>query len=87
LSEQRKYRSWTAQQKIEIVLARLRGKPLGEEVCRGHAISETLYHGWREMPLEGGREAVGCVNTISLQIAHFRTAEEFTHPTGRAGQP
>ncbi len=28
-------------------------------------------------------ERVGCVNTISLQIGHFRTADEFTHPTGR----
>ena len=42
LSEQRKYRSWTAQQKIEIVLAGLRGDRSVKEVCREHAISETL---------------------------------------------
>jgi hypothetical protein len=25
---------------------------------------------------------VGCVNTIPLQTGHFRTADDFTHPTG-----
>jgi transposase-like protein len=58
LSEQRKYRSWTAQQKIEIVLAGLRGDRSVREVCREHAISETLYYGWRDKLLEGGREAL-----------------------------
>ena len=56
LSEQRKYRSWTAQQKIEIVLAGLRGDRSVKEVCREHAISETLYYGWRDQLLEAGRE-------------------------------
>src|SRR6266516_4645397 len=58
LSEQRKYRSWTAQQKIEIVLAGLRGDRSVKEVCREQAISEALYYGWREKLLEGGREAL-----------------------------
>src|SRR3954471_15609072 len=58
LSEQRKYRSWTAIQKIEIVLAGLRGDRSVKEVCREHAISETLSYGWREKLLEGGREAL-----------------------------
>src|SRR5438094_699770 len=58
LSEQRRYRSWTAQQKIEIVLAGLRGDRSVKEVCREHAISETLYYGWREKLLGGGREAL-----------------------------
>lgn len=56
MSEQRKYRSWTAQQKLEIVLAGLRGDRTVKEVCREHAISETLYYGWREQLLEAGRE-------------------------------
>jgi transposase len=58
LSEQRKYRSWTAQQKIEIVLAGLRGDRTVREVCREHEISETLYYGWRDKLLEGGREVL-----------------------------
>src|SRR5437879_13364450 len=58
LSEQRKYRSWTAQQKIEIVLAGLRGDRSVREVCREHQISETLYYGWRDKLLEGGGAAL-----------------------------
>src|SRR5216684_301513 len=56
LSEQRKYRSWSAQQKLEIVLAGLRGDRSVREVCREHAISEKLYYGWRDQLLEAGKE-------------------------------
>src|SRR5213083_765737 len=55
LSEQRKYRSWTAKQKLEIVLAGLRGDRSVREVCREHAIL-TLYSGWRDQLLEAGRQ-------------------------------
>src|SRR5438445_9769289 len=55
LSEQRKYRTFTAQQKIEIVLAGLRGDRSVKEVCRDHEIAETLYYSWREKLLEGGK--------------------------------
>lgn len=58
LSEQRRYRKFTAQQKIEIVLAGLRGDRSVKEVCREHEIAETLYYTWREKLLEGGREAL-----------------------------
>jgi len=56
LREQRKCRSWTALQKLEIVLAGLRGDRSVRDVCREHAISETLYYGWRDQLLEAGRE-------------------------------
>ena len=58
MSESRKYRKFTAQQKIEIVLAGLRGDRSVKEVCREHEIAETLYYTWREKLLEGGREAL-----------------------------
>ncbi len=58
MSEQRKYRSWSAQQKIEIVLAGLRGERSVKELCREHEIAETLYYGWRDKLLEGGRVAL-----------------------------
>lgn len=58
LSERRKYRSWMSQQKLEIVLAGLRGDGSVKEVCREHEISETLYCSRREKLLEGGREAL-----------------------------
>jgi transposase-like protein len=53
LSEQRKYRTWTAEQKIAIVLAGLRGDRSVKEVCRVHEISDTLFYSWRDKLLEG----------------------------------
>ncbi len=58
MSEQRKYRSWTAQQKLEIVLAGLRGDRSVKDVCREHEISDTLFYSWRDKLLEGAREAL-----------------------------
>ena len=58
MSEQRKYRTFTAQQKLEIVLAGLRGDVSVKELCRQHEIAETLYYSWREKLLQGGREAL-----------------------------
>ena len=43
LSEQRTYRRWTATQKLEIVLAGLKGDHSVRDVCREQGISETLY--------------------------------------------
>jgi len=56
LSEKKKYRTWTVAQKLEIVLAGLRGDRSVAEVCREHQISENLYYTWREKLLEGGGE-------------------------------
>ena len=58
MSEQRKYRSWTAQQKLEIVLAGLRGDRPVRDVCREHQIAETLFYTWREKLFEGGLAAL-----------------------------
>ena len=58
LSEQRKYRNWTAKQKLAIVLAGLRGDRSVKEVCREHQISDTLFYAWRDKLLEGGLEAL-----------------------------
>lgn len=54
MSESRKYRKFTAQQKLEIVLAGLRGDRTVVEVCREHKISETQYYGWRDQLLAAG---------------------------------
>ena len=58
MGERRRYRTFTAQQKLEIVVAGLRGDVSVKELCRQHAIAETLYYAWREKLLEGGREAL-----------------------------
>ena len=58
MSEQRKYRTFTAQQKIEIVLAGMRADRSIKDVCREHEIAEALYYSWRDKLLEGGKAAL-----------------------------
>src|SRR4029077_5591775 len=84
LSEQKKqYRSWTAQQKIEIVLAGLRGDRTVKEVCREHEISETLYYSWRDKLLEGGREALAGKDERNGQKELRRKIRELGRALGR----
>ncbi len=57
LATQRNYRKFTAQQKLEIVLAGLRGDRTVKEVCREHEIAEpntasavsTRIHAWQRL--------------------------------------
>jgi transposase-like protein len=58
VSETRKYRQFTPDQKAEIVLAGLRGDRAVRDVCREYKIAETLYYQWRERLLEGGKAAL-----------------------------
>ena len=56
MSEIRKYRKFTAQQKTEIVLASLRGPKTMAELCREHDIADSLLRKWREQFLAAGAE-------------------------------
>jgi transposase len=56
MSETRKYRKFTAQQKSEIVLASLRGPKSVAELCREHDISDSLLRKWRDQFLAAGVE-------------------------------
>ena len=58
MSEKRKYRTFTPEQKTEVVLAGLRGDRSVRDVCREYEIAETLYYQWRDRLLEGGRAAL-----------------------------
>ena len=53
-------RTWPSSGKRRVQAARERAKREGgasvKEICREHAISETLYYGWRDQLLEAGRE-------------------------------
>ncbi len=53
MSEQRKYRGWTAKQKLGIVLAGLKGDRSVRDVRREQGISETLFYGWRDSAQPG----------------------------------
>jgi transposase len=83
LSEQRKYRSWTAQQKLEIVLAGMRGDRSVRDVCREHGIAETLYYGWRDKILEAGREALAGKEERSGERELRRKIGELERALGR----
>jgi transposase len=83
MGEQRKYRSWTAQQKLEIVLAGLRGDRSVKEVCREHEIAETLYYGWRDKLLEGGREALAGKDERNGEKELRRKIRELERALGR----
>ena len=84
MSEQKKqYRSWTAQQKIEIVLAGLRGDRTVKEVCREHEISDTLYYSWRDKLLEGGREALAGKDERNGEKELRRKIRELERALGR----
>ena len=49
LSEtRRKYRKFSGRQKLELVMASLRGERSIAELCREHEISETLLRRWRD---------------------------------------
>ena len=56
MSERRRYRRFTAQQKLEIVLAGLRGDRSVRDLCREQGISETLFYGWRDQLLEAAKD-------------------------------
>ena len=56
MSETRKCRKFTAQQKTEIVLASLRGPQSMSELCREHEIADSLLRKWREQFLAAGAE-------------------------------
>jgi transposase len=56
LSETRRYRKFTAQQKLELVMASLRGERSIAELCREHQISESLLRRWRDLALEAAGE-------------------------------
>ena len=80
---QRKYRSWTAQQKLEIVLAGMRGDRSVRDVCREHGIAETLYYGWRDKILEAGREALAGKEERSGERELKRKIGELERALGR----
>ena len=83
MGEQRKYRTFTAQQKIEIVLAGVRGDRTIKEVCRDHEIAETLYYSWRDKLLEGGRIALAGKDERTGEKELKRRIRELERALGR----
>jgi transposase len=57
LSETKKHRKFTVQQKAELVFASFRGDRSIAEICRGRDISEALLRRWRDQMIEAGRRS------------------------------
>ena len=80
MSETRKYRKFTAQQKTEIVLASLRGQKSFAEICREHEIADSLLRKWREQFLAAGAERLsakserGEIDDLRLQVRRLERA-------------
>jgi len=80
MSETRKYRKLTAQQKTEVVLASLRGQKTIAQLCREHDISETLLRRWREQFLAAGAQRLSAkserteIDDLRAQVTRLERA-------------
>ncbi len=84
MTEKRKYRSFTPEQKLAIVLAGLRGEKSVKEICRDHEISETLYYGWRDQLLEAAKERyAGAKGQVSETVELRKKVSQLERALGR----
>jgi transposase len=83
LSDNRKYRKFTAKQKVEIVLASLRGDRSIAELCREHDIAESLLRKWREQALEAAADRFESGQERSLQEEQRRRIAQLERALGR----
>lgn len=51
-------RQWTAEEKMQIVLAGLMPEVNIAAICREHQISQSLFYRWRDAFLKGGKAAL-----------------------------
>lgn len=76
-----KYRKWTVDEKLAIVIEGLKEKSPVAEICREHRISQTLYYRWRDKFLEGGKKAL--VNGASDENAYKAEIEKLQKLIGK----
>jgi len=84
VSEKKQRRSWTPEEKAEIVLAGMRGDRSVHDVCGEYGISEALFFQWRDRLVEGGKEALrrpnekraddSEVRELKKRVAHLERA-------------
>jgi transposase len=83
LSDKRKYRKFTAKQKVELVLASLRGDRSVAEICREHEISEALLRRWRDLMIEAAAERYQDGQERTLQAEQRRRIAQLERALGR----
>ena len=79
----RKYRKFTAQQKLELVLASLRGEKTIAELCREHEISATLLRPWRDQLLEAGLDRLSGAQERSAQAELRKRISDLERALGK----
>ena len=87
MSEKKQRRSWTPDEKAEIVLAGLRGDRSVRDVCREHEISETLFYQWRDRLLEGGKAALRRPNEKRPEGSELKEAKKADRSFGASAWP
>jgi len=83
LSETRRYRKFTAQQKLELVMASLRGERSMAELCREHQISESLLRRWRDVALEAAGERLAGGQDRSLAAEQCKRIADLERALGK----
>lgn len=83
LSDKRKYRKFTAKQKVELVLASFRGDRSVAEICRQHDLSETLLRRWRDQMIEAAGERFEDGQDRSVQAEQRRRIAELERTLGK----
>ncbi|WP_198469335.1 transposase [Acetomicrobium sp. S15 = DSM 107314] len=83
-----KQRKWTAEEKFAIVIEGLKGQKTVSEICRDHALSQTVYYKWRDAFLEGGKmpwqgEARLAIKLLLLKISEIAKDHQKTGHTDR----
>ena len=83
MSDKRKFRKFSAKQKVELVLASFRGDRSIAEICREHDISETLLRRWRDQMVEAAAERYQDGADRSLAAEQRRRIAELERTLGR----
>ena len=83
LSEIGRYRKFAAQQKLELVMASLRGERSVAELCREHQISESLLRRWRDVALDAASERLAGGQERSPASEQRRRIAELERALGR----
>jgi transposase len=83
LSDKRKYRKFTAKQKVELALVSFRGDRSIAEICREHDISESLLRRWRDQMIDAAAERFADGQDRSVAAEQRRRIAELERALGK----
>jgi transposase len=83
LGEGRKYRRFTPEQKLELVLEVLRTGRSVTEVCREHRIDRALFYSWRDQVLQGAKARLAGRQESTADVEASRRIAELERTLGQ----